>query len=392
MAVAVTRGLRTATLLLLALPCAAGAALIEGKGGSPGGPGEFLEVSGGRIHYEECGAGAAVVLLHDGLLHSVVWDGVWPRLCRQFHVLRYDRRGYGQSDPPKAAFSPVEDLAALLAHAKVQRASVVGCSSGSALAIDFAIHHPESVENLVLIGPVVHGLPSSSFFDERGRQNSAPLEKGDVKGAARNWSEDRFEIAAGHDAARRTVFDALARNPGNLKYTGEFELRFKVPGIARLSEIHVPTLILAGEHDIADVHAHSGAIQAGIRGSRREIVKNSGHLVPLEAPDDLSARISGFIEKHRVVAVPEKTLESYAARYRLWGNVAEVVLKNGRLTLNAPTEQESPIFPSSDTKFFMIVWGEAELEFLKDGDGRVTGFELKQGKSVDRAERISGGP
>ena len=232
-------------------------------------------------------------------------------------------------------------------------------------------------------------MPSSAFFDERGRANSAPLEKGDVRGAAKNWSQDRFEIAGGHEAARRRVFEVLARNPGNLKYTGEFELRFKVPGIARLSEIQVPTLILVGEHDIADVHAHCGAIQAGIRGARREIVKGSGHLVPLEAPEDLAARVAGFVDKYRVVAVPDKTLASYAGRYRLWGNVAEVVLKNGRLTLNAPTEQELPIFPSSETTFFMIVWGDTEIRFEKDPSGKVTGFELRQNGKAERAERLS---
>ena len=388
---AVHRNRRRESLLALSVLLAAGVALGGEEAGSAGGPGQFLEVSGGRIHYEQCGAGSAIVLIHDGLLHSVVWDGIWTRLCGEYRVLRYDRRGYGQSDPPKAAFSPVEDLAALLGHAKIPRAALVGCSSGSALAIDFAIHHPESVESLVLIGPVVHGMPSSAFFDERGRRNSAPLEKGDGKGAAKNWSEDGFEIARGHESARRKVFDVLARNPQNLRYTGEFELRFKVPAIARLSEIVVPTLILVGEHDIADVHAHSGAIQAGIWGSRREIVKGSGHLVPLEAPDDLASRIRAFLERHRVVAVPEKTLRSYTGRYRIWGNAAEVALKNGRLTLVLPTEKDLPIFPASESKFFMTIWGETEIEFVKDASGEVAGFELRQNGKVERAERIPGG-
>src|SRR5215470_14370872 len=65
-----------------------------------------LDVGGAKIYYEECGAGAAVVLLHDGLLHSVTWDGMWERLCRKYHAIRYDRRGYGKSDLPKEQFSP----------------------------------------------------------------------------------------------------------------------------------------------------------------------------------------------------------------------------------------------------------------------------------------------
>ena len=48
------------------------------------------------------------------------------------------------------------------------------------------------------------------------------------------------------------------------------------------SEIHVPTLILVGELDISDVHAHAGAIEEGIAGAQRDVIINSGHLVQLE--------------------------------------------------------------------------------------------------------------
>ena len=351
----------------------------------------FVTVPGGRLFIEECGAGPAIVLLHDGLLHSVVWDAVWPGLCRRFHVVRYDRRGYGRSDAPTAAFSPVEDLAAALDHAKMSRAALVGCSSGSALAIDFAIHHPERVESLVLIGAAVHGMPASAFFDERGARNNLPLAKGDVRSAAKNWSEDRFEIAGRDAAARRGIFEILSTNPQNLRYTGEFELRFKVPAIARLSEVHAPTLILDGESDIPDVHAMSGAIQAGIWGSRRDVVPRSGHLVPIEAPEDLDRRITTFLEQHRVVTIPEKTLAAYAGKYEIWGSRAEVAVRDGRLTLALPAEKEIPLFPLSDTTFFMIIWGESRIEFIKDAAGAVTGFELRQNGGTQTAKRVPAG-
>src|SRR5262249_51390380 len=309
--------------------------------------GELIAVPGGRLYMEECGAGRAIVLLHDGLLHSAAWDAVWPGLCGRYHVVRYDRRGFGRSDPPTKAFSPVEDLAAVLEHARIPRAAVVGCSSGAALAIDLAIHHPELVESLVLIGAVVHGMPSSALFDQRRGRHNAPLQKGDVRAAAKNWSEDRFQIGGKNEAARRKVLATLASNPQNLRYSGEFELRFKTPAIARLAEIHVPTLILDGELDIPDVHAMSGAIQAGIWGSRREVIAGVGHLVPLEAPANLNSRIVAFLEAHRVAAVPERTLASYAGRYEIWGSTAEVALRDGRLTLTLPAEKELPLFASS---------------------------------------------
>jgi 3-oxoadipate enol-lactonase len=97
-----------------------------------GGPGSFLSIEGSKIYFEECGTSSqAVVLLHDGVLHSAVWDEVWPEFCKHFHTIRYDRRGYGRSSAATSGYYETDDLAALLRHLKASRAAVVGSSHGS---------------------------------------------------------------------------------------------------------------------------------------------------------------------------------------------------------------------------------------------------------------------
>src|SRR5262249_40904422 len=162
-----------------------------------------------------------VVLLHDGLLHSVVWDRVWAPLCRAHHVVRYDRRGYGRSPAATAAFSPEEDLLRVMEGTHVSRATLVGSSSGTALALDFALAHPDRVEALALIGPVVHGMRSSDYFTERGNAASAPLAQGDVRAAAENWSKDPFQVSGAKPEARKAILDALAANPQNFRVPGQ---------------------------------------------------------------------------------------------------------------------------------------------------------------------------
>jgi pimeloyl-ACP methyl ester carboxylesterase len=143
-------------LPLLAIFCAALIAQSKGK---------FASVNGSQIYYEECGQnGINLILLHDGLVHSVTWDDVWTPLCSKFHVVRYDRRGYGHSDAARVPFAPEEDLASLMRVVKMERAILVGNSSGAGLALDFALAHPAMTEGLVLIGPVVHGMPRFDVF------------------------------------------------------------------------------------------------------------------------------------------------------------------------------------------------------------------------------------
>jgi pimeloyl-ACP methyl ester carboxylesterase len=60
----------------------------------------------------------------------------------------------------------------------------------------------------------------------------------------------------------------------------------------------VPTLILVGDADISDGHAHAGAIEAGTGGSKRAIINDAGQLMYLEKPEEFSRVAILFIESN----------------------------------------------------------------------------------------------
>src|SRR5262245_899214 len=159
---------RAALPALLALMVSSSPAAAEPATG-------FIEVPGGRLWYESSGTGTPLVLLHDGLLPSETWDGQVPAFSQAFRTIRYDRRGYGRSEPPRAPFSDVADLSAVFDTLQLGRAVLVGCSNGGKLAVDFALAHPDRIEALVLVGPVVSGLPYSDHFRQRGLTNFRPF-------------------------------------------------------------------------------------------------------------------------------------------------------------------------------------------------------------------------
>jgi 3-oxoadipate enol-lactonase len=290
---------RCAPLALVLSLALCGHALAQGASMAPtAGPGSFVAVEGSKLYYEECGAGPeAVVLIHDGIAHSAVWDDVWPDFCKQFHTLRYDRRGYGRSSASTTWYTEVEDLGALLRQRKVSHAVLVGSSHGGELSIDFTLRYPGVVQQLVLVGAVVNGLPYSDHFLSRGMSNSQPFEKNDVATGLSNWAKDKYLLAPGHEAAQKRLLALLTANPQDMTHNDY--ARPTAPAIGRLHEIHVPTLILVGDADIADVHAHAGALEAGIPGSKRVVIADAGHLMYMEKPVEFSRQVISFIESNR---------------------------------------------------------------------------------------------
>src|SRR5260221_13784432 len=331
---------------------------------------EYIEINGLKMYYETCGSGPSVVLLHDGLMHAVTWDGIWNQLCGKFHVVRYDRRGYGRSDVPKERFSPSDDLLVLLDHLRLGSAILVGNSSGGALALDFTLDHPERVQALFLIGPVVHGMLDSAHFQGRGDANNSPLSTGDLKGAAELWSQDRYQIAPGHEAARKQLYEALLQNPKNLHYPGGLEIRLSA--VRRLESIHIPTLIFSGEYDIPDVQAYCGAIAYAIPDSRRGIIGGAGHLAQVDSPGEVLKRLIPFIERNHdpEFKVPIRSLESYAGQYKRDSTTFTLSLRGNRLMLVYPGLPELGLYGESETKFRVRI-DDSEIVFERDQNGKV---------------------
>jgi 3-oxoadipate enol-lactonase len=254
----------------------------------------YVNVDGGKLFYEIAGKGENIVLLHDGIVNNRIWDEQFPLLAKHYRVIRYDRRGYGKSTDPQTQYSHLDDLNQVFIQLKVDKAAIFGMSSGGRLAIDFTIKYPEKVKGLVLIGAVVGGFGYTSHMDTRGGTFIRSDFSDPVKLIKHFIMDDPYEIYSGNIKAKEKVMTLLP-------YFGrDNTIPTKPPekiAIKCLSEIKVPTLILVGEYDIPDVHAHAGAINAGIQNSKREIIPKSGHLIPVEQPALFNDAVMNFLNK-----------------------------------------------------------------------------------------------
>ena len=256
-------------------------------------PGAFVEVPGGKLWTQSCGSGPqAVVLIHDGMLHSVGWDDVWPGLCKSFHVIRYDRRGYGRSPEAKAPYSKVDDLQAVLRAAGASHAVMVGASSGGGIAIDFTLAHPDEVDGLVLVGPEVSGIPHSKHFYDRMRELAGPMSLLNPRGAIKaSW-----QFAPGDDANVDRFVKLLMANLQDVTHKDP-----ATPAAPRLGEIKAPTLVLVGEADVADNQSEAGVVEYAVHGARRVVVRRAGHLLQMEQPAEFTDMVTRFVEGEDVL-------------------------------------------------------------------------------------------
>jgi 3-oxoadipate enol-lactonase len=271
--------------------CVLGSGILHGEGA--GGTREgFMQVDGGKLYYEECGSGPkAVLLIHDGVVDSAVWNDVWTDFCNDFHTIRYDRRGYGRSPETTKPYYEADDVAAILGDRKVHETALVAASHGGNIALNFALRYPAQVSDLVLIGPGLDDFPYSEHFI------TAQIAFGKAKDPVKVRVDSDYLIAPGDDTAREKLRKLLEASPQDHHHY-DMPLPEK-PVLPYASNLRVPTLILIGSADIADNQAVAGALQMTIPGAERVVVPDTGHLIYLEKSEAFFSLVSGFLKAHQ---------------------------------------------------------------------------------------------
>jgi len=204
----------------------------------------MMEAGADKIWAEDSGgSGPTLVLLHEHVADSRMWDPVWPQLTEAYRAIRYDVRGFGRSPAPTEEYSLLLDLLAVLDHFGIEQAYFAGCSGGGGTIIDLALAEPGRVRSLVLLCPGISGYdwPDEPELDA---EFDARIAGGDedalVDLCVRLWG------AAGPDPF---VTD-LARSAVKA-FPGQRFQRPDPPSFDRLDEITAPSVIMVGDRDRA---------------------------------------------------------------------------------------------------------------------------------------------
>jgi 3-oxoadipate enol-lactonase len=223
-----------------------------------------------------------VVLLHSALGDSRLWRHQIPALEESFEVVAPDLPGWGENPMPSEPYSFVDFVAPHLPGL------LVGNSFGGAIALRTALAHPDKVKKLVLVGS---GLPAWDYTEEMRAYwaaEEAAFEAGDLDGATEINME--FWVKPEHrDEVRpqqRRALELQSAHP-------EPELIW--PGMAPLSSLTMPTLVIVGDDDKDDFKKIAEHLAEEIPDADLAVVPGAGHLVGIDQPAELNALLLEFL-------------------------------------------------------------------------------------------------
>lgn len=259
------------------------------------------------LHCTQEGEGLPLIVHHGGpgLDQTVIAPHLNP-LAQHVQLICYDHRGSGRSAAPQGP-DPynidrfVGDLDALAKTLDARPFALLGHSFGGIVALHFALAHPELLTHLILVcTPASHdfiqevedALPSR--LEQEALAELSSLQDGKPSDYVMRRSLELLAPIYFHDPARVSELrlDSVQFGPESQAVWDSlegFDLR------PRLSEIEVPTLVIAGDSDLSVTPERARETADALPHSKLLVIKNSGHYPFIEQPEAFNSGVLQFL-------------------------------------------------------------------------------------------------
>ena len=244
------------------------------------------------------GAGHTVLMLHGiGGGHLAFAPQVETLASSGYRAVAWDMPGYGHSAPvePYNFKGLASRCISLIESLQCGHVTLVGHSMGGMVAQEVVARRPELVDKLVLCGTSPSfGKPDGDWQREFIAQRTAPLDAGKTMAEMAEILVPQMTGPGALPEGLRLATHCMAQvSPAT--YRRALEALVTFDRRANLPHIHVPTLVLAGEHDKNAPPAVMKKMAQAIAGSTYLEMKGIGHLMNLEAPDEFDGMLLNFL-------------------------------------------------------------------------------------------------
>lgn len=252
-----------------------------------------------KISYFEAGSpsGIPLIMLH-GLADSWrIFERLISHLPESIHVYAMTQRGHGDSSRPESGYGTgdfEEDLVMFMDALGIERAVILGASSGGFPARSFAVSHPERTLGLVLLGSpaTLKGIPAvQEIWDSKISRLTDPVDP--------EFVEEFAKGTLSKPVPREFLEVVLEENlklPARVwRDTTEGIMSEEFPGT--LGRISAPTLIIWGDQDGLLSKRSQEEMAQVIPDSRLVVLREAGHLLYFEDPEGVALHVADFVEE-----------------------------------------------------------------------------------------------
>ena len=173
----------------------------------------------------------------------------------------------------------------------IQKATLIGLSAGSTIALDAALAAPQRFDRLVLVGPSISGHVSRTPLPFTADLTAALQQRDYQKVSEVLLGSSVFAVPPESQALVRQM---VMENDRMWSVPRELLRQTEHPAINRLDEIKIPMLIMLGENDLLQ-REEAELLSRRVSGARLVVVARGGHLLNLTSPEEFRAQVSQFL-------------------------------------------------------------------------------------------------
>lgn len=291
----------------------------------------FVDAHGALIYYKIIGRGTPLMIVHGGpgVSHDYLLPYLLP-LARSNQLVFIDERGSGRSEKLEdvgqyTVENMVEDVEAVRQALHLGKISLLGHSFGGVLAQAYAFKYQQNLTHLVLGGTFYSTREMNKVLAEEKRAmppealaKLESLEKAGLFGKGKDWEKGRYpddyaklawgdgyfpylyqrrpdpnyDPAAGNTSSSWDLYREMWGSSGEFVIDGNLK---SVEYLDKLSGIHVPTLVICGDHDESNPSL-SRTMHEKIAGSKLVVVPQAGHMAFVDQPNLYIKAVTDFLK------------------------------------------------------------------------------------------------
>jgi 3-oxoadipate enol-lactonase len=221
-----------------------------------------------------------------------MWDPQVAAFKDRYCILNYDMRGHGKSGAPAGPYTLemlADDVLGLMKQLGIERATFMGLSIGGMIGQTLALKAPKLFDKMVL-ADTGHSQPPEAIkqWEERIRIAQTQGMKALVPSTMERWFTPAFRESPPAKAIAK-----LIENTPVAGYVGCGQAIMKLNTTARLKDIKLPVLAIAGEADPAA--PGTKYLGENIPGAKLVMLKQAGHIANVEQPEKFNQALRDFL-------------------------------------------------------------------------------------------------